>query len=155
MDTMTIRWEVKSFDVLTASEVYEILSLRDLVFVLEQKCIYLDADGRDRWAYHLMGWDEQGHLVAYCRLFEPGKVYQEASIGRVVTHPSVRGMGAGKALMKEAIRQIDQIFHARAIRISAQLYLKTFYSNLGFEAFGDVYLEDDIDHIAMRRNALQ
>jgi ElaA protein len=150
MNDKGFRWDIKSFDALTAREVYDILSLRDLVFVVEQHCIYLDADGRDQAAFHLMGL-QGDRLVAYCRLFAPGIVYQEASIGRVVTHPSVRRTGLGKELMIQAICQIRNLFNADRIRISGQLYLKTFYSNLGFKPFGDVYLEDDIEHIAMVR----
>jgi ElaA protein len=151
MDKKGIHWVIKSFEELTASEIYDILSLRDLVFVVEQKCIYLDADGRDRMAYHVMGFDQSQILVAYCRLFAPGYVYEEASIGRVVTHPSVRGTGLGKELMSLAIDQIGRLFHAHKIKISGQLYLKEFYQNLGFMPLGDVYLEDEIEHIAMTR----
>jgi ElaA protein len=149
MDDKRIRWDIKGFEALTAGEVYDILSLRDLVFVVEQHCIYLDADGRDQSAFHLMGFQD-GRLVAYCRLFAPGIVYEEASIGRVVTHPSVRRTGLGKELMREAIAWVAKLFDTRVIRISGQLYLKEFYQNLGFEPFGNVYLEDDIPHIAMR-----
>ena len=153
MHTQKIRWELKSFESLSGVEIYDILSLRDLVFVVEQKCIYLDADGKDKVALHLMGFDDNNSLMAYCRLFAPGLVYEEASIGRVATHPSVRRTGLGKALMEQAIAQSDKLFAAHAIRISGQLYLKDFYCNLGFEPFGSVYLEDDIPHIAMRRSA--
>jgi ElaA protein len=100
-----------------------------------------------------MGFDDNNSIMAYCRLFAPGLVYEEASIGRVATHPSVRRTGLGKALMEQAIAQSDKLFAAHAIRISGQLYLKDFYCNLGFEPFGSVYLEDDIPHIAMRRIA--
>ncbi|MFN5334167.1 MAG: GNAT family N-acetyltransferase [Bacteroidota bacterium] len=151
MDKKVTYWVIKSFEALTTSEIYDILALRDLVFVVEQKCIYLDADGRDRMAYHVMGFDQNDMLVAYCRLFAPGFIYEEASIGRVVTHPSVRGTGLGKELMSLAIDQIERLFHTHKIRISGQLYLKEFYRNLGFEPLGDVYLEDEIEHIAMTR----
>lgn len=146
-----IRWEFKTFEQLSLVELYDILTLRNLVFVVEQTCVYLDTDGRDLKAEHLSGRDEQGNLVAYCRLFAPGLVCQEASIGRVVAHPAVRHMGVGKQLMQEAIRQILFLYGDTDIRISAQLYLKRFYEGFGFEAFGEKYLEDDIDHIAMIR----
>jgi ElaA protein len=150
MGTKSIRWVIKHFDNLSANELYDIITLRDLVFVVEQQCIYLDADGRDKLAFHLMGYDHHNNLLAYCRLFAPALVYDEASIGRVVTHPSVRRTGLGKQLMTEAIRQVRELFHTDEIRISGQLYLKKFYEAFGFEAFGEVYLEDDIEHIAMR-----
>ena len=151
MGTDSIKWVVKHFDALYVSELYDIISLRDLVFVVEQKCIYQDADGRDKFAFHLMGFGTDGILLAYCRLFAPGLVYLEASIGRVVTHPLVRGTGLGKELMREAILQVKELYNTECIRISGQLYLKKFYESLGFQAFGEVYLEDDIEHISMRR----
>lgn len=152
MATKQIRWEIKSFDALSTAELYDIIALRDLVFVVEQHCIYLDADGRDKKAFHLMGFDDH-NLIAYCRLFAPGLVYEEASIGRVVTHPSARRTGLGKELVRQAIAQISALFETSIIRISGQLYLKEFYQNLGFEPLGGVYMEDDIPHIAMRRTA--
>jgi len=151
MGTDSICWDFKTFEQLNSGELYDILTLRNLVFVVEQICVYLDTDGRDRMAGHLTGRDDRGNLVAYCRLFAPGQVYQEASIGRVVTHPAVRYKGVGKKLMEEALSHISRLYNDSDIRISAQLYLKRFYEGFGFEAFGKKYLEDDIDHIAMIR----
>jgi len=147
----TIHWDTKTLAALTSSELYEILTLRNMVFVVEQNCIYLDTDGKDVFASHLTGRDDLGRLRAYCRLFAPGIIYREASIGRVVSHPDIRHTGIGKKLMQEAIRQIFQLFGQSDIRISAQLYLKKFYEEFGFESLGEKYLEDDIDHIAMIR----
>lgn len=152
MGTDIIRWELKTFEQLSTAELYDILTLRNLVFVVEQTCIYPDTDGRDLQAWHLTGRNDRGDLLAYCRLFAPGIVYREASVGRVVSHPSVRKTGVGKELMQEALRQCDALFDRAAIRISAQLYLKKFYEGFGFEVFGEKYLEDDIDHIAMIRS---
>jgi ElaA protein len=149
MTTKHIHWHISDFDGLSHKDLYEMLCLRNLVFVVEQKCIYLDTDGKDYYALHLIGKDNQDKVVAYCRLFKPGVVYEEASIGRVVTHPDVRGGGIGKQLMGEALCQIVKYFGPVNVRISAQHYLLSFYQSFGFEAFGEVYLEDDIDHIAM------
>ena len=90
-------------------------------------------------------------LVAYARLLPPGVSYPEASIGRVVTSPMVRGRGWGKQLMDIAIEQTRKQFDAREICISAQSYLLKFYTDLGFVAEGEEYLEDDIPHWKMRR----
>lgn len=151
MDTEEVIWEVRAFHALTVSSLYEVLTLRNLVFVVEQQCIYLDTDGKDPLALHLTGVNRDGEVVAYCRLFAPGIVYKEASIGRVVTHPKFRRAGLGKELMREAIKSLESHFGKVPVRISAQLYLKNFYEEQGFVAFGEIYLEDDIDHIAMLR----
>jgi ElaA protein len=73
------------------------------------------------------------------------------SIGRVVGSPRHRGLGIGKALMQYSISECKRLFGKGPIKIGAQLYLKKFYSEQGFEQSGDVYLEDDIDHIPMIR----
>ena len=59
-----INWAFKKFEELTSSELYAIMQLRNEVFVVEQNCVYQDADNKDLLSYHLMGWNQQ-KLVAY------------------------------------------------------------------------------------------
>jgi ElaA protein len=146
---MNINWTQKLFDNLTPHELYSIMQLRNEVFVLEQNCIYQDADGKDLKAWHCMGWNEYGQLMAYTRLLPAGVSYTEPSIGRVVTHADVRSLGAGKELMKRSIQSCYELFGEQSIKIGAQLYLKAFYESFGFEQTGEVYLEDGIEHIEM------
>jgi len=122
--------------------------LRQEVFVVEQDCPYQDADGDDLFATHLMGWSGD-KLVAYLRMFEPSKKYVEASIGRVVTSPSVRGQGLGVEVMRRGIDLAHSRYSGISIRISAQTRLRRFYENLGFEVVGDGYMEDGIPHLPM------
>lgn len=145
----TISWTTAKFEKLTAAELYEILQLRAEVFVVEQNCPYQDLDGKDSKAIHLMGRNASGKLIAYARLLAPGISYEVASIGRVVSSPSVRGFGAGKELMETAIRQMEIHFGAVPIRIGAQEYLKKFYESFGFVQVSGTYLEDNIPHIEM------
>ncbi len=145
----TINWVYKSFNELTTIELYAILQLRNQVFVLEQNCVYQDADGKDEASFHLSAWNETHRLVAYCRILPPGLSYAEASIGRVLTADSQRKMGTGKSLMERAINKTMLQFECNTIRISAQEYLKDFYQNLGFVTVGNGYLEDFIPHIEM------
>lgn len=144
-----INWICKSFEQLTTLELYALLQLRNEVFIVEQNCPYLDVDGKDLKSYHLMAWKE-GNLVAYTRLIPAGISYDEVSIGRVVNSPSVRGSGIGKELMQLSIAKIFELFGRQDIVIGAQLYLKKFYTGLGFVQEGDIYLEDGIEHILMR-----
>lgn len=145
---MPLHWVLKSFPELTAAELYAIMQLRNEVFVVEQNCVYQDADGKDAHCWHLAGWND-GKLVAYTRLLPPGISYAEASIGRVVTSPAYRGTGAGRQLMQESIVHTQRLFHCTEIRIGAQLYLNQFYRSLGFRDAGFQYLEDGIPHIEM------
>lgn len=145
---MHIQWHLKHFDELSLHQLYALLQLRIEVFIVEQACPFQDADGKDQGSYHLLGYDN-GKLIAYTRLVPPGVIYTEASIGRVVASPAVRGSGAGKELMQESLNKVYALFGVGPVKIGAQLYLKKFYESFGFLQIGDVYLEDGIPHIYM------
>lgn len=145
---MEIQWLLKKFDLLTPHELYAILQLRSEVFVVEQNCIFLDMDDKDQNSHHFMGFSKN-KLIAYTRLVPPGEVYEQASIGRVVTSPSVRNSGSGKALMKRSLESVYVLFGKQPIKIGAQLYLKKFYESFGFKQISNVYIEDGIEHIHM------
>lgn len=145
---MNIRWQCKSFKNLTPDELYQIIRLRNEVFVVEQNCVFQDADNKDQQCFHLMGWMEND-LAAYTRLAPPGYIYNEISIGRVVASPKYRRNKIGSVLMKKSIDECRQIFGAGAIKIGAQFYLKNFYASFGFKQISDIYLEDGIEHIYM------
>jgi ElaA protein len=139
----------KSFDQLTPSELYDILHLRHIVFSIEQKCLYIDTDGFDQQAFHLM-IRERDILVAYARLFDVDMPYPGyLSIGRVVTHPDYRNKQYGKLLMQTAIQKIRELYGGHPIKIGAQAYLTGFYTSFGFKDIGHYYLEDGIPHLKM------
>jgi ElaA protein len=148
---MEIIWNYYNFAELSPTLLYEILALRQKVFILEQNCIYLDTDGYDQSATHCCGVDDKGTLIAYSRIIPPKVKYTEPSIGRVVVAQSARRNGIGYELMKKSIEQCNILYPQYSIRISAQLYLEQFYSDLGFNPVGTPYLEDDIPHIEMLR----
>jgi ElaA protein len=144
-----MNWQLKTFDALSNRELYEILRLRNAVFVVEQNCVYLDTDGADLQCLHLFQTSGTGEILAYCRIVPPGIFYPESSIGRVLSNPQERKKGLGKELMEKAIACCLQKYPGRGIQIGAQLYLKNFYTRLGFSAQGGIYLEDGIEHIKM------
>ncbi|GJG86659.1 acetyltransferase [Gemmatimonadetes bacterium T265] len=145
-----LEWRCAPFADLTPHDLYAALQLRSLVFVVEQACPFLDPDGDDDQAWHLLGWHAD-RLAAYARLFAPGLKYAEASVGRVVTHPDARRAGAGRALMAEALRTLDTLAPGAPVRIGAQKYLERFYGGFGFVRDGADYLEDGIVHLEMIR----
>ncbi len=145
-----ITWLCKKFDDLTPHELYAILQLRNEVFVLEQNCIFQDADDKDQQSFHFMGWLNK-KLIAYTRIVPAGIVSDKVSIGRVATSPSVRRTGIGKELLERSIEKTKELFGNVPIIIGAQLYLKKFYESLGFRQSGDIYHEDGIEHIKMIR----
>ena len=139
---------IKPFAALTPAELYSILRLRNEVFVVEQNCVFQDADNKDIYCHHLMLFENK-QLVAYARLVPPGISYREMSVGRVVTAKEARNKGAGKQLMILAVEYCRKIFGDGPIRIGAQYYLEKFYTDIGFKRTGDVYDEDGIEHIEM------
>lgn len=148
------QWEWKEFSELTLDALYAVLALRSEVFVVEQRSIYLDADGLDARCHHLLATErsEGGpFLAAYLRVLPPGLKFEEASIGRVVVSPRARRLGLGRELTAKGIAFVEAKYPGQRIRISAQHYLLTFYEGFGFRAEGDVYDEDGIPHIEMVR----
>jgi ElaA protein len=147
---LSLSWQFKSFGALETRELYALLRLRAEVFVVEQNCVFQDMDGSDEQAMHLLGL--QGDpLVAYARCFNAGVKFKEASIGRVITHTSLRGTGVGHALMRQAIGSMQMVWGAQPIRIGAQARLEKFYEQHGFAKASEPYMEDGIPHIEMLR----
>lgn len=140
---------LKTFKELSIDELYSIMALRQEVFIVEQECFYLDADGKDQLCHHLLGY-KGDKLIAYTRILNKGISYDEySSIGRVVNSPSVRGTGMGKILMQKSIEACMHLFPDLPIKISAQEYLRSFYESFDFKSNGEFYLEDDIPHMGM------
>jgi ElaA protein len=141
-------WTWSRFADLGVDNLYDVLALRCRVFVLEQGP-YLDPDGIDRLAWHLLGRDDAGELQAYLRVVDPGVKYAEPSIGRVITAAAVRGTGLGRRLVAEGVARCTAAWPGQGIRISAQAHLERFYGGLGFVRVGDPYPEDNIPHLEM------
>jgi ElaA protein len=141
----------RSFSDLSVDELYDLLKLRQEVFVVEQDCVYQDLDDLDRGAMHFLCLDEKSQvLMGYARLIAPDVLYPEMpAIGRVVVNPEFRKKGLGKQLMRSVIAYSRKKYGELTIRISAQRYLESFYTDLGFQDTGEHYLEDGIPHMAM------
>ena len=149
-----LRWTWCRFEALSLHDLYDALQLRARVFILEQGP-YLDPDGLDQSAWHLLGRGPDGTLLAYLRVVDPGLKYAEPSIGRVVNDARVRGTGIGRALVGEGVARCLAAFPGEGIRISAQAHLQGFYGGFGFITLGEPYLEDEIPHVEMLRPAAQ
>ncbi len=145
-----IFWEIKALDELTLLELHDLLRVRLDIFVVEQNCPYSEIDGMDPLCTHVIGKTEAGELIATARIAPAGTIYSECSIGRVVVKEEFRQFKIGKELMDISIDYCESTMKVKTIKIAAQLYLKKFYSSLGFEQISDVYPWDGIDHIDMR-----
>jgi len=138
----------KFFNELTSKELYDLLRLRLEVFVVEQECVYQDLDGKDYKALHILGYKDE-MLVVYARCFKPGDYFKQASVGRVVVSKEKRQHNYGHQIMRTALDALKNHFNETNIKLSAQSYLKKFYTNFGFKEVGEEYLEDGIPHIVM------
>lgn len=149
----SISFQCLPFDALTTHQLYAILALRIDVFIVEQNCPFHDTDGKDFVAHHCLGYDDEGDLVAYTRLFDINLSFEGfTSIGRVATSRKVRGQGIGQKLMAYSIAQCEQLYGQQPIKIGAQKYLLKFYKSFDFQSTGEDYLEDGIPHTIMIRN---
>ncbi len=147
-----LKFHCLSFDELTNNQLYELLQLRQEVFIVEQNCPYLDADDNDQESYHILGIDSDRKLQAYTRIMPPGSSYEKySSIGRVLTTSAIRGKKQGVPLMQFSVDKTIDHWPNHSIKISAQTYIVKFYNSLGFKEMGEEYLEDDLPHIAMIR----
>lgn len=128
---------------------YRILALRSEVFVVEQDCVYLDADGRDAEFDARQLWIENRDGLVLATLRVLGESDGTVRIGRVATARVARGRGLAAALMARAL----EVSADRAVVLHAQSHLEHWYVRFGFVRDGADFLEDGIPHLPMRRDA--
>lgn len=143
-----MQWSLKHYEELTRDEVYELLRLRCEVFIVEQSCVYLDVDGGDRTAWHVLARDGQGRLCASLRAL-PRAEKEPMHFGRIVVRPDARGQGLGRELVRRGLGYARDVLAEPAVSIMAQAHLRGFYEGLGFRAVSEPYDETGILHIDM------
>ena len=141
-----MEFRIFRYDELDRDLLYDILALRSKIFVVEQRCAYLDPDGRDRDCFHMVCTDDR-KIKGYLRILPPGSVSEEASIGRVLV--TDRGKGIATEMVRRALDFIDNELHQDRIRVEAQTYAVGLYEKLGFEKEGKEFLDEGIPHIQM------
>lgn len=146
----SLQWQWVSVQAMRPEQVYRLLQLRARVFVVEQTCPYLDADGKDLkpGVLQLIAW-EHYEAVACLRMIPPGGSFAERSLGRIVSAPEWRGSGLGHALVQRGLAYCQQHWPGEPVRIGAQAHLEAFYAKHGFVVASEPYLEDDIPHLEM------
>jgi ElaA protein len=147
-----LTWIFKRFEELSLQELYDALKLRQMVFIVEQTCIFPDIDGLDAHAYHLLGYDDK-KIVAYTRITFPGVMFDEVSIGRIVTDTQERNKGYGKEITAMALQKVKEIYGNVPVKIAAQDYLLNFYGSFGFKPVDEKYMWDGILHQDMLLDA--
>jgi ElaA protein len=152
MTASKIIYKIIPFKLLSPYILYDILALREAVFTIEQKCPLADLDYLDKNAIHAIG-QYDGLVCAVARILPPN-IYKAnvASFGRFLVKKDFRKKGVGIKLMQEVMHYIYTHYPNAPIDISAQLYLKKFYTDLGLKAIGEPYDEGGILHIRMVAN---
>ena len=142
---------IKLYKDLTIDELYEILKLRSIVFVVEQNCIYQDLDDIDKASYHIyMKEKDKPEIKVYLRVFEKDK--DTAQIGRVVTAQDKRRKGYASELIKKGIEIAKNEMKKNKVYLEGQVYASKLYEKLGFKIISDEFLEDGIPHYKMLKN---
>lgn len=136
----------KRFEDLTLMELHDLLWLRNEVFVFGQKITAEpEVDGLDPECVHVIGrLRHDKRVVATARLFmddDPVKV------GRVAVALELQRSGSGTRLMQ----YVHEVIGQRPAALSAQDYLRKWYTGLGWVVDSDVYSEADIPHVHMHR----
>lgn len=138
----------KNYNELTKDELYNILRLRNQIFIVEQKCYYEDIDNLDKDSIHIFT-KENDNIISYLRIFKEDGNYH---MGRVLVKEENRKNGLSRKLLKYAIEYIFNELKEEKIIIEAQDYLKEFYKSMGFVEKSEVYLLDNIPHLIMELN---
>ena len=146
MPEITTEW--RRFDELTAGELYELLRIRQSIFVVEQACVYPDLDGLDQSAWHLLARMES-ELIGYLRLTATAGPPPIVRIGRVAVSPSRRRCGLGRLLMEKALTLCRERFPLQALALGAQVPLVPFYESFGFAAISEPYDDFGVAHVEM------
>ncbi len=144
-----LRWRWYVLDEMKPRLLYDMLALREAIFVIEQNCIYQELDGLDKAAQHLLV--TEGKVVIAClRVLPPAGQQACVRIGRVAVSSSWRKHGIARSMMLRAIEKVQQDYPSCKVYLAAQTYLKEFYQSLGFQVCGDEFLEDGIQHVPMQ-----
>lgn len=144
-----LQWNWYGFDDMGLSMLYDMLALREAIFVVEQKCVYQELDGRDKSALHLVVTDAN-QVVACLRVLKPTTSDSRVKIGRVAVTPAWRRRGIARRALQMAIENARRQHPSCVLYLEAQSYLHEFYESLGFGACGPEFLEDGIPHIPMQ-----
>ena len=122
----------------------EITSVRRAVFVEEQNVPEsIDFDGTDPDFIHVLATDKTGRPVGTARINRKGK------IGRMAALKKYRRRGIGRKMIQVLMNYGREIaitdFH-----LSAQITAVGFYEKMGFEPYGEEFIEADMKHINMK-----
>ena len=144
-----LRWNWFKLEQMKPVLLYDMLAMRESIFVVEQSCIYQELDGLDKIAWHLLAIENEA-VVACLRLLPAHGQEVRVRIGRVAVSQAWRKQGMARLMMRKAVDKAQLVHPSCGVFLDAQTYLQGFYQSLGFQICGDEFLEDGIPHIPMQ-----
>ncbi len=125
----------------------ELFSIREEVFIIEQSVPKeLEMDENDPLSIHVLIRDDNRGVAT-------GRMMSDGHIGRVAVRKIYRGLGYGREVVKKLICHAEEK-KLESVYLGSQLTAVGFYVTLGFESYGEVFLDAGIKHIMMRKSLL-
>lgn len=126
------------------------MTIRRPVFIIEEKVSEKDEiDGRDSQCLHYVAYKHNWQPVSCARVYLVGK--DGWHIGRVATLAAFRGLGLASQVL-QTIENNARSHNIKKLELEAQVHAISFYENLGYIAFGDIFLDAGIEHRKMTKN---
>tara|TARA_B100000963_G_scaffold67000_1_gene55089 strand:- start:27 stop:461 length:435 start_codon:yes stop_codon:yes gene_type:complete len=141
--------QVLHYSNINRDQLFHILHLRTEVFVVEQNCPYQELDSYDLNSFHVFG-TINGKINCAARIV-PFLEKRKVVIGRVCVDKNFRKKGYARMMMNKILNFINENLPNMEVELSAQTYLQKFYHSFDFVSVGNVYLEDGIEHILMKK----
>jgi predicted GNAT family N-acyltransferase len=128
-------------------------ALRRDVFETEQNIPRpLDRDAYDYSADHVVAYDGKGRCVGTGRVVRVDS--RTAQIGRMAVAKDERKHGVG-ALVLDALERMAAMRGISELTVNSQLPAESFYRNRGFARAGDVFLDQGVPHVVMRKSLVR
>ncbi|MBP7462765.1 MAG: GNAT family N-acetyltransferase [Bacteroidales bacterium] len=138
---------IASFDI-SHKKYYDIcLSIRTQVFVVEQQVpVHLECDEYENCSQYFLGFLEHTP-VATARI-------RQTTLGikleRFASLPEYRNKGLGKELMQHIVHYVTVIHPGKILYLHSQISAVGFYTKMGFETVGEMFIEASIPHYVMK-----
>lgn len=121
--------------------------IRETVFLQEQG-FEKEYDENDNVAKTIVIYDGDD-AVGTCRLYWDDEVGCH-HVGRIAVPKQRRGEGLGALIVTEAERVIKEL-GGKEVFISGQIQVADFYKKLGYTQYGEVYMEENHPHVALKK----
>lgn len=121
--------------------------IRETVFLQEQG-FEKEYDENDNVAKTIVIYDGDD-AVGTCRLYWDDEVGCH-HVGRIAVPKHRRGEGLGALIVTEAERVIKEL-GGKEVFISGQIQVADFYKKLGYTQYGEVYMEENHPHVALKK----